>query len=130
MSRLIALDLDGTTLNSHHQLSDKTTSTLRRLSSLGMTIAIVTGRSKPSSVKYIKALGLTKPVPLICYNGSMGFVINGDNHEEFFSRPIPEEPARVLLKLAEKLSLVAQVRHRSFSYKHHYSKSLLNYYIF
>ena len=120
MSRLIALDLDGTTLNSHHELSDKTTSTLRRLSSLGMTIAIVTGRSKPSSVKYIEALGLGKAVPLICYNGSMGFIINGGNHEEFFSRPIPEEPARVLLRLAEKLSLVVQVCHSSFFYKHYY----------
>lgn len=111
MSRLIALDLDGTTLNAHHQLSDKTTATLLRLSGLGMTVAVVTGRSKPSAVKYIEALGLDKAVPLICYNGSMGFIINGDNHEEIFSRPIPEEPARILLKLAEKLGLVAQVYH-------------------
>ena len=107
--RLIALDLDGTTLNKHHELSDKTTATLRRLSGLGMTIAVVTGRSKPSAIKYIEALSLSKPVPIICYNGSMGFIINGDNHEEIFSLPIAEEPARILLNLANKLGLVAQV---------------------
>ena len=109
MLKLIALDLDGTTLNSHHELSEKTTSTLRRLSDLGMTVAIVTGRSKMSAVNYIESLGFSKPTPLICYNGSMGFILNGDHHQEVFSRPIPEEPARVLLALAEKLGLVAQV---------------------
>ena len=109
MSKLIALDLDGTTLNSHHELSEKISSMLRRLSDLGMTIAVVTGRSKLSAVNYIESLGLSKATPLICYNGSMGFIIDGDHHVEIFSRPIPEEPARALLKLAEKHGLVAQV---------------------
>lgn len=113
MIRLICLDLDGTTLNSQHQLSDKTTTTLRRLSKLGLTIAFVTGRSKPTTIEYVETLDLSQPVPIICYNGSMGFMsTNQDSvviHKQIFSTPITEQPARILLKLAEKLGLVAQV---------------------
>ena len=107
--QLIALDLDGTTLNSQHELTEKTCCTLRRLSALGMTIAIVTGRSKTSAIKYIEQLNLSKPVPIICYNGSMCFVIDGKTENKIFSVPVPIDPARILLDFAEKLGLVAQV---------------------
>jgi hypothetical protein len=113
MIRLVCLDLDGTTLNSQHQLSDKTTTTLRRLSKLGITIALVTGRSKPTTTGYAEILNLSHSVPIICYNGSMGFMSSNEDsilvHKQIFSTPITEQPARILLKLAEKLGLVAQV---------------------
>ena len=107
--QLIALDLDGTTLNSQHALSERTCSTLRHLSTLGLTIAIVTGRSKVSAIQYIEHLNLSKAVPIICYNGSMCFIIHGKEECKIFSMPIPAEPARILLEFAEKLGLVAQV---------------------
>jgi HAD superfamily hydrolase (TIGR01484 family) len=107
--QLIALDLDGTTLNSQHKLTEKTCSTLRNLSTLGLTIAIVTGRSKTSAIQYIQDLNLSRPVPIICYNGSMCFIIDGKTECKIFSMPIPADPARTLLQFAEKLGLVAQV---------------------
>ena len=107
--QLIALDLDGTTLNSQHELTEKTCSTLRRLSTLGLTIAIVTGRSKTSAVKYIEHLNLSRSVPIICYNGSMCFIIDGKTECLVFSMPIPVDPTRILLDFAEKLRVVAQV---------------------
>ena len=107
--QLIALDLDGTTLNSQHELTQKTCSTLRHLSTLGLTIAVVTGRSKTSAIQYIEHLDLSRPVPIICYNGSMCFIIDGKTERKIFSMPIPVDPARILLEFAEKLGLVAQV---------------------
>lgn len=116
--QLIALDLDGTTLNNKHELSEKTTATLRRLSAQGLTIAIVTGRSKLSAVGYIESLNLASPVPIICYNGSMGFIINGKDEHKVFSMPIPEDPARTLLTFAKKHGLVAQVNLNKFTLFH------------
>jgi HAD superfamily hydrolase (TIGR01484 family) len=57
--RLIALDLDGTTLNNHHKLSERTISTLQRLSSSGVIITIATGRGLDTNMfGYIKTLGI------------------------------------------------------------------------
>ena len=120
--QLIALDLDGTTLNSQHELTEKTCCTLRRLSALGMTIAIVTGRSKISAIQYIEQLNLSKPVPIICYNGSMCFIIDGKTERKIFSVPIPADPARTLLDFAEKQGLVAQVSISSLSKSLRYRK--------
>lgn len=41
---LIALDMDGTTLNNQSKLTDHTVSTLRRLANDGHLVVIVTGR--------------------------------------------------------------------------------------
>ena len=113
--QLIALDLDGTTLNNKHELSAKTTETLRRLSAQGLTIAIVTGRSKLSALGYIESLNLASPVPIICYNGSMGFIINGKDEHKIFAMPLHEDPARTLLAFAKKHGLVAQVNMNKFA---------------
>lgn len=113
--QLIALDLDGTTLNNHHELTEKTIATLSHFSQGGITVAIVTGRSKASAIDYVESLKLSVPVPLICYNGSMGVVFDGKTEEKVFSMPIPESSARVLLNLAKKLGLVAQVRRMCYS---------------
>ena len=40
---LIALDMDGTTLNNQSKLTDHTVSTLRRLANDGHLVVIVTG---------------------------------------------------------------------------------------
>jgi HAD superfamily hydrolase (TIGR01484 family) len=113
--QLVALDLDGTTLNSGHELTSKTVDVLRRLSEKGVTIAIATGRSAPSVFGYVDSLALGKNVPVICYNGSFGFMVETNDDgthsspRQLFSMPVDEERARLLLNLAEKMGLVAQV---------------------
>lgn len=42
--RMVALDLDGTLLNSKHELSDVTVDYLRSLNERGFVVAIATGR--------------------------------------------------------------------------------------
>ena len=42
--RMIALDLDGTLLNSKHELTDEMTAYLRKLHDRGIIVAIATGR--------------------------------------------------------------------------------------
>ncbi|GKT02658.1 Cof-type HAD-IIB family hydrolase [Furfurilactobacillus entadae] len=68
--KLIALDLDGTTLNNQSQLSDLTVQTLRQAVSAGHIVSIVTGRPYRISQQYYDQLGLTST--MINFNGSLG----------------------------------------------------------
>lgn len=110
----VALDLDGTLLNSHHELSERSIGILRKLSDLGVTICIATGRSAKNLIKYIHQLNLSQPfVPVVCYNGAvaMKFVRVGDDYEtiKIVDEPLDEKLTRQLLNFAETLQCVAQV---------------------
>ena len=54
--KLIALDLDGTTLNSESQLSSKTKEVLQKAQDAGHIVALVTGRPNRNSVNYYDEL--------------------------------------------------------------------------
>jgi len=116
MYKLICLDLDGTTLNSHHELSIETITAIQKIASKGNTrISIVTGRSALSSIKYATQLQLNKiqgDTYIICYNGSTCIKIdreyNGNNHSLIFSNPINRSNARLLVNISLKLGLVLQ----------------------
>ena len=70
--KLIALDLDGTTLNNEAKLSQKTIATIRAAIKAGHIVTIVTGRPNRLSQTYYDQLGLTSP--MINFNGSLGHV--------------------------------------------------------
>lgn len=70
--KLIALDLDGTTLNSESQLSSKTKEVLQKAQDAGHIVALVTGRPNRNSVNYYDELGLK--TPMINFNGSLGHI--------------------------------------------------------
>ena len=56
--KMVALDLDGTTLNSAHSLTEGVIETLRGISQSGVMVCIATGRSLDSSLlHYINILG-------------------------------------------------------------------------
>lgn len=119
----IALDLDGTTLNSQHELSAKTESVLRRLSGQGVTICIATGRTTRNITRYVTQLALPQDtLPVICFNGSYGFTYcrtmtstSSSSSAGFvqsstvFGEPLQLELTKVLLEFAERQGCVAQV---------------------
>jgi Cof subfamily protein (haloacid dehalogenase superfamily) len=64
---LIALDLDGTLLNSDKKISKSTLTYLRKLKK-DHTIILATGRPYRSFIQYHQQLGLT--TPMVCLNGA------------------------------------------------------------
>lgn len=66
---LIALDLDGTTLNPEGALSEQTVSTLQQLQKMGHKVVIATGRPDSISSQFYDQLQLT--TPLINFNGAL-----------------------------------------------------------
>lgn len=75
---LIALDMDGTLLNSKKKISFKTAHYLRKLTKMGHHVVIASGRPKRSIECYYKQLKLNDPI--IGYNGEY---IYSDNSTDF-----------------------------------------------
>ncbi|CAI2595392.1 5-amino-6-(5-phospho-D-ribitylamino)uracilphosphatase YitU [Apilactobacillus kunkeei] len=69
--KLIAIDLDGTTLNSESKVSQKTINTLNKVIDLGHVVNIVSGRPPRLITDIYNQIGLDNP--LISFNGSLGY---------------------------------------------------------
>lgn len=118
MFKAVFLDMDGTTLDSHHTISPRTAKVLQDLSSSGIIIAFATGRSIINLRKYVTQLNLSQPsFPLVCYNGGYGFILhkNDGNYENgqldvIFGKPLQDSDTRELLAFAAAHNSVAQVR--------------------
>ncbi|MEY8661861.1 Cof-type HAD-IIB family hydrolase [Ligilactobacillus faecis] len=70
--KLIAIDLDGTTLNNQSQITQKTKEVLTKAVQAGHIVSIVTGRPNRISENYYDFLGLRSP--MINFNGAVGHI--------------------------------------------------------
>lgn len=66
--KLLALDMDGTLLNSNHEISPKTEEWLHKAMAAGIHVCLSTGRNYNEAVPYGEQLGLD--TPMITVNGS------------------------------------------------------------
>lgn len=66
--RLIALDMDGTLLNEHNEISPENSTWIAKARQAGVTVMLATGRGRQSSSAYVEQLDLTGPMVLV--NGS------------------------------------------------------------
>jgi hypothetical protein len=73
--RLIAIDIDGTLLDSNHQVSDANLTVLRRAHERGVEIALVTGRRHTFALPVAKSLGFD--VTLISSDGAVTRLSDG-----------------------------------------------------
>jgi len=69
MIRLVALDMDGTLLNTHDGLSEANARAVRRVRDRGVEVVLCTSRWFSLAVGTAHELGLN--APLICHNGAL-----------------------------------------------------------
>ena len=67
--KMIAVDLDGTLLNSESKLSDFTIETIKKISKKGHQVVIATGRPYRMAKDFYDQLELE--TPMINFNGSL-----------------------------------------------------------
>jgi hypothetical protein len=91
--RLIAIDIDGTLLDSNFQVSARNLATLRRANALGVEIVLATGRRHAFALPVANALGF--PLALISSNGA---VTRSSCGELFHRDPLPLDSTRELVK--------------------------------
>ena len=72
MYKLIALDMDGTLLNPHGQITPRTHAAIAAARAQGVTVVLTSGRPLEGMTPYLAELGLTgQDDYVICYNGAL-----------------------------------------------------------
>jgi Cof subfamily protein (haloacid dehalogenase superfamily) len=70
--KLIAIDIDGTLINSKHEITPFTKEVIRNVRKEGVKVVLCTGRPFLGAQRYVKELGLDLQVEyLITYNGAL-----------------------------------------------------------
>ncbi len=98
---LVAVDIDGTLLNSSHLLTENTRNTIIRAVAQGIRITLSTGRMFQSAQRIASEIGLD--VPLIIYNGAL--IKNACSEEIIFEKRIAIAAGERLLALLKAAGL-------------------------
>lgn len=92
--RLVALDLDGTLLDSHLQIRPESLASIAGLRERGVGVMLVTGRHHAAAAPYHRALGLE--LPAICCNGT--YLYDYARGEALLPNPLSRTQALFLLR--------------------------------
>lgn len=87
--RLIGLDVDGTLLNDHHEVTPRVRNAVRAAAEQGIEIVLCTGRGSTSTLSVMEKLGLQGT--MITHNGAS--VVDSGTREILYSTAISPEHA-------------------------------------
>ena len=99
--RMAAFDLDGTLLNSNHEVSPENKEALQHLEVNGVLVVLVSGRMHRSIKPISDLIGLKNPI--ISYNG--GMVKHAITDEVYHHTPVPAEYAIAVVNDCAKQKL-------------------------
>ncbi|MBI1277287.1 MAG: Cof-type HAD-IIB family hydrolase [Anaerolineaceae bacterium] len=102
--KLVAIDLDGTLLNTNHEMTERTEKTLKAVMGHGVKVIIATGKTFFSSREIIKRLGTNTPG--IYNQGTITFNSDGTVHSQ---QVIDKTLARQVITYAEERDYVLGV---------------------
>lgn len=95
--KVVALDLDGTLLNSQHQISQANKDIIHHLTEKGIEVILCTGRPYNAMKKFRDELGLTNIV--ICFNGA-GVIDKDENY--LLNTSLDETISRELVRIGRE----------------------------
>jgi Cof subfamily protein (haloacid dehalogenase superfamily) len=110
---LIALDLDGTLLNSREEISPRNRRAIRSALDAGIRIVLVTGRGVDTPIRISRELGLN--LPIICAHGALtkDFLAN----KTLGHMPVPLQYAKAMVEYAERSGLSIALYSEEFFYR-------------
>lgn len=77
MYKLLALDIDGTTYNEHHKITDEVRESILDIHKRGVNIAFISGREEPTVIKVIDELGID------CYYAALnGSIVSNSSSDK------------------------------------------------
>ncbi len=104
MYKLVAIDLDGTLLNSDKVITPRTQEAIKKARQLGVTVVLASGRPIDGMIPSLETLGLTtKEDYVICYNGS--YVYCHGEEEPILANILRGYDAKRVYELAQELDL-------------------------
>ena len=105
MYKLVAIDLDGTMLNSYGEVTQNTKRVIKNTIEKGIDVVIASGRSIDSIKAIAKEIGSTKY--MIAGNGAVVYDIQND--KIIYEKYIPKEKALKIIKICEENSIFYNV---------------------
>jgi hypothetical protein len=105
--KLLAVDIDGTLLDSKGNLTDETIKAVNQGIEKGLIFTISTGRPIQGLKALIEKLGLVQDLPFITYNGAM--VIMWRSKDILFECSLKHEDALNIIELGKKLGPTVMV---------------------
>lgn len=103
--QIVALDMDGTLLNSAHETTEYTRDVIRRAAEAGKIVALSTGRCMSELKDHVAQL--TGVTYLICENGACVYDVR--EGRSIRTIPIPTEEVEELIGLMERYDAVPQM---------------------
>lgn len=103
--KLIAVDIDGTLLNSQGDITEKTVNAIQRVVEKGVLFTICTGRPIQGVERFNRILNLD--APFITYNGAM--IVMGKSKEILYEQGLSPEDARSIIHWGKKLKTTIMV---------------------
>ncbi len=103
--KMIAIDIDGTLLNSKNELSENTKKVLKEASDRGIFVVLTSGRISTNIVNFCNQIGANKY--LIAENGAS--IINLETGELEYSKYISKEIANRVIDVCEENSIYYMV---------------------
>lgn len=108
--RLIALDVDGTLLDSSGSVPPRVREAVRRVREAGAAVTLATGRRFPPTQALARDLGLD--TPLIVHNGAL--IQEAADGAILYHRHLDREAARAAVELARRAGCVPFVHNNAF----------------
>ena len=110
---LIALDLDGTLVDDHLQLRERTCAAISAAIERGVSVSIATGRMATSALRFARELGLRDPI--VAYQGALIRAIPEPGDERLgrllFHRPLAAAATREVIAWTRSIGLDPHVNH-------------------
>lgn len=121
--KVIAIDMDGTLLNSHNQISLRTRNAITRAKEKGVHIVLATGRILKSAMIFADDLKLDNPI-LAC-NGA---IILDASRNVIYNRPLEMDLANKIMELARDYNVYYHFYNEESLFSNHYIKEIVDYY--
>lgn len=121
--KLIAMDMDGTLLNSQKQVTEYTKDVLRKAADKGVKLVVCTGRIFTSAKSYARIIG-TK-APIIASNGA--YIREKDREEVIYEKYINKEKLLNIIRISREWGFYPHIYTIDTIYSEKLIHSSLNY---
>ena len=121
--KLVAIDMDGTLLNTKGVISDRTRQAIYDASKKGIYIVLATGRILQSAINHAKKLNLNKPI--ISSNGA---IIVDENKNIIYHKPIKSQSVKEIIEIGQSENIYFHFYDDESFYSNVYIEEVLNFY--
>ncbi|MGM0397114.1 MAG: Cof-type HAD-IIB family hydrolase [Bacillota bacterium] len=121
--KLIAIDMDGTLLDSNNQISERTTKAIKMAREKGIQVVLATGRVLKSALYYADLLSLDSYIAAC--NGAI--LVDGSS-KIIYRKPIDKKKLEKIMEIGHDMSVYFHFYNEDTFYTRTYIKEIVEYY--